>query len=331
VSKVSNDGAIGGYFGLESVVGSGLSWIDDTIGYQSARSALAAILEVIRPENVWVPNYICGAVNDTLKSVAKNVQRYSLTDALGVPDSLRLGPADLLICVDYFGMNADAVNRAIDRLGVERTLVDASQSLFFRHRAGSTTIYSPRKFFGVPDGGLLQASRRPPVPHEAIEAESMMRSQHLLYRFAGLIDAGYKKFREAEASLSGCAPVAMSRLTGALLSSIDVNAAAERRVGNYLHLSTLLRAAGLEVPRLSFDAVPLCCPVRCNNAHYVRNELAARRIYTPTYWSDAIIPDDDLIALRLRDKTVYLPCDQRYEEHDLFRVANSIIEITEAS
>ena len=324
------DTAIGGYFALESGTGAGLPWIDHAIGYQSARSALAAVLIAARPAVVWVPNFICGSVNDTLRSIGVQVRRYALTESLGVPDEVSPASTDLLICVDYFGINAAAVDQAIDRFGPS-LLVDASQSLFFRHCTGGTTIYSPRKFFGVPDGGLLRTSRRVSPSNDATEADSLARSQHLLYRRAGLVDAGYAMFQKAETSLSGCEPVTMSRLTDALLRSIDVDTAVERRRRNYRDLAALLRPRGFDIPCLQSDAVPLCCPVRCDDAVRVRKELAARRIFTPTYWSDAAIPDDDRVALRLRDGTVYLPCDQRYGERELLRVASSMIESMEES
>jgi hypothetical protein len=329
MSRAAKDIAIGGYFALERDIGTGLTWLDDATGYQSARSALAAVLDVARPAIVWAPNFICGAINDTLRSTGVQVRRYARTESLGVPDKVDPSPADLLICVDYFGINAIAVDQAIDRFGIGNILVDASQSLFLRHRPGGTTIYSPRKFFGIPDGGLLRTSRKLPPLSAAAETDSLARSRHLVCRWAGLVDVGYAMFQAAEESLSGCEPVAMSRLTDALLRSIDVGAAVERRVRNYQGLAALLRPSGFEIPCLPSGAVPLCCPVRCHDAIRVRRELTAQHIFTPTYWPDAVIPDTDHVALGLRDRTVYLPCDQRYAEPELLRIASSLLESME--
>lgn len=309
----------------------GLDWIKDATGYQSARSAIAAALTALQPTVVWVPNFICGAINDTLRSIHANVRHYTLTESLDVPRTVELATNDLLICIDYFGINGPAVHRAIDRFGVERVLVDASQSLFFSHQPGCTTVYSPRKFLGAPDGGLLRTSLRLAPRRTAVEAHSVTRSQHLLYRLANMTDVGYTKFQEAEASLSGCEPVAMSQITKAILMSINAETIAKTRVRNYQRLAKLLRASGFDVPRLPSHAIPLCCPVRCDEAIHIRNELASRCIYTPTYWADAIIPKDDYVAMKMRDRTVYLPCDQRYGEPELLRVANAMIQLKEVS
>jgi hypothetical protein len=323
--------AIGGYFSLERGVGAGLPWIDEAIGYQSARSALAAVVATLRPSAVWAPNFICGAVNDALRSIGVQVRRYALDETFGVPDEVNLAVTEFLICVDYFGINAAAIDQALDRFGTDKILVDASQSLFFRLRPGGTAVYSPRKFAGVPDGGLLRTTRRMPPAYEASEADSIRRSEHLLYRLAGQVDAGFAKFQEAEASLSGCEPVAMSRLTDVLLRSIDLENVAELRVRNYQHLAALLRAAGIAAQGLPSEAVPLCLPVKSDDAIRVRRKLVAQRIFTPTYWADAVIPEDDHVALKLRDQTVYLPCDQRYGEPELQRIASAMIQAMEAS
>ncbi|MBS0381949.1 MAG: hypothetical protein JSR56_05905 [Proteobacteria bacterium] len=323
--------AIGGYFALERDSGAGLGWIDDAVRYQSARSAIAAVLNTARPAKVWAPNFICGAVNDTLRAFGAPVKRYTLSETLGIPGHVEPAATDLLVCVDYFGIHANAVAEAIGRFGAGRMLIDASQSMYLRAPTGASTVYSPRKFFGVPDGGMLRTALSVPHPYAPNEVDSLTRSRHLLARRMGLVDAGYALFQEAEASLSGCPPVAMSQFTTALLRSVDCETAAIRRTRNYRHLATRLRAQGFEVPFLPRDAVPLCCPVRCKDAARVRRELATRCLFTPIYWPDADIPDSDRVGLRLRDHTVYLPCDQRYGESDMSYIANVLIESVEAS
>ena len=327
----SEQPAIGGYFALERGHGTGLPWIDTATAYQSARSALAAVLTALRPSAVWVPNFICGAVNDALRSSEVPVRRYRLSVTLGVPEEVILAATERLICVDYFGINAAAIEQALDRFGTDKILVDASQSLYFHPRDGGTAVYSPRKFLGVPDGGLLRTTQRVPAAREPAESDSIGRSAHLLYRLAGLVDGGFTKFQEAEASLAGCEPLAMSRLTDALLRSIDLERVAEARVRNYRSLASQLLLAGIEASALPSGAVPLCVPVGCADATPVRRKLVAQRIFTPTYWADAVLPDDDHVGLRLRDRTVYLPCDQRYGDAELQRIANSMIRAMEDS
>lgn len=321
---------VGGYFSLECGTGKGLPLFDLATGYQSARAAMAAVLDMAKPKTVWVPHYICAAVTEMLSSISVRTQGYALSDKRGVPNDLAMDPADWLICVDYFGISGAACDAAIARYGHQRVLVDASQSLFYCPKQGVTTVYSVRKFVGVPDGGLLVTATPPPPPAMANEAASIARSHHLLMRAALQITAGYVQFQGAEASLSDCEPQAISSLTKRMLAAIDFDRVRDRRIANYGFLAKELRHHGLAVPALPEDAVPLCCPVLDVDAFSYRRELAAKNIFTPTYWPDVTLPEDDRIGRALRDQTLYLPCDQRYGHVDMAHIMKSLLEIKES-
>lgn len=318
---------IGGYFALEPATGDGLRWAETAVDYQSARCAIAAILQAAKPKAVWVPHYICGAVNDAVAASGVRARHYALAEDFGVPESVEPDPSDWLLCVDYFGTCGPAVDRASRKFGAERILVDASQALFHGRRPGSAVVYSPRKFVGVPDGGLLLSSLDIPPPRKAQEADSLARSRHLRTRLSGGVEAGYAEFLQAEESLRSCEPVAMSGLTQGLLGSIDFARVADRRVSNYRRMAGELARHGLAVRPLHEGAVPLCCPLHDVEAVKLRQDLAARRIFTPTYWPDAALPENDRVAVLLRDRTLFLPCDQRYGEAEVMRVVRTVLEL----
>lgn len=318
--------AFGGYFGLETGSGSGLPWLVGAVCYQSARSALVSALQDRGIARVFVPHFVCTAVTDALAHLGIATTGYGLAAGRRVPADHRLGHAERLLCVDYFGLTADACDEAIARFGPANVIVDASQSLFHLPREGVATIYSPRKFVGVPDGGLLvNAHGEPGLP--ADEMASVDRCQHLLLRAADLVEEGYRAFQVAEHSLDDCRPIAMSRLTHRMLEGLHPESIRQRRRSNYIALSAELAALGYRVERLPDDAVPLCCPVMGVDALRLRPALAARRIFTPGYWPDASVPADDAVGLELRDRTVYLPCDQRYDERDMAQIAQSFINL----
>jgi hypothetical protein len=233
--------------------------------------------------------------------------------------------------VDYFGISADACDTAIAQYGRERVLVDASQSLFHTPRESVATVYSPRKFVGVPDGGLMVGPQILPLPTMADEAASTARSQHLITRASGHILKGYDQFQNAEASLSCSESQAMSALTTYMLAAINFDQVRRRRIANFKNLSTALRGIGFNVPELPNDAVPLCCPVIDVEGRLMQQKLIAQNIFTPTYWSDTTLPEDDKIGLTLRDRTVYLPCDQRYGGPEMARIAHALLKIKEST
>jgi hypothetical protein len=331
MSAAHGTNPIGGYFALElGVSARTMPWSKNAVGYQSARAAIAAILLAANAKTVWVPNYVCAAVNDALEYVNVKVRRYNLAADLGVPLDVQLADSDWLICIDYFGICDGTVRNALERFGADKVLVDASQSLFYPPRENGTTIYSPRKFVGIPDGGWLISPLAVAPQQNADETASIFRSQHLLSRLGGAVGVGYQQFKQAEASLVSCAPKAMSDFTQALLASIDMVHVATRRRSNYLRMAEAFSAHNLQVAALAENDVPLCCPLLNVNADILRQHLTLQKIYTPIYWDDAAIPADDAIARCLRDYTVFLPCDQRYTDNEIGRVIHTVIEMRES-
>ena len=80
---------------------------------------------------------------------------------------------DVVLFIDYFGFPCDAeCARAAKQRGAW-VLEDACQALLSKHvgAAADYVIYSPRKFLGVPDGGVLLANRGVPLTL-AVEASA---------------------------------------------------------------------------------------------------------------------------------------------------------------
>lgn len=320
--------AVGGYFSTEETsYGAGLPWIGRALAFQSARSAMATFFGALEPTAVWVPFYACSALSDSIKASGARVRRYPLAEGRQVPRDLPMASSDWLICIDYFGLSGNACKEAIDQYGGHRTLVDASQSLFRLPEGAVATVYSPRKFVGIPDGGLLVTEHRLPAPTDAVEIASEQRSAHLKLRAIGEVERGYAAFKVAESSLIDCAPRSMSEYTRARLNKIRFDVVRERRVANYAFVANALRQEGFEVPELIGDAVPLCCPVQDVDARRLRARLVERRIFCASYWEDAALPIEDAIGRALRDRALYLPCDQRYDESCMRRVVGTLLEI----
>jgi len=315
---------IGGYFGWERRQGAGLEWLTHAAKYQSARCAIAAFVGAVNPIRIWLPNYICGDVSDALNACGVQISRYSLSAAWTVPQDVRLQRNDWLLCVDYFGICREQIADVLARFGPNRVLVDAAQSLFYRAEVGESVVYSPRKFLGLPDGGMLLSHLTLPSAYNADERGSAQRCKHLQSRAHGCVMQGYQQFRQAEKSLESCVPKAMSRLTERHLATVDADFVSKQRIINYNFLAKSLMDRMLSVPPLPSGAVPLCCPVLNVPAASMRDALIEQGIFLPTYWPAIAIPDNDTVALGLRDETLYLPCDQRYTPAELARVVDAV-------
>lgn len=311
--------AIGGYFELELPPGNGELYPHGR-RFQSARAAFLALLSAMRPRRIWMPWYNCETMLEPPAMAGVPVRHYRIDQQFDIAEDIVLGDDEWLLAVNYFGIGEAAVARAIARFGGERVVVDHSQALFAPPPDCLATLYSPRKFFGVPDGGYLITQSDVPVP-DGQDTGSIARLQPLLMRLDSGPEAGYEGIRAARSTLRGQMPQRMSTLTQRMLEHIDYKCAAERRLRNYVRYHLALGADNaLPVPADPTHA-PLCYPF-WNHRVDLHAALAARRIFVAKYWPNirgaSGAPDD--LEYRLSTQCLALPCDQRYGDVEIDRV-----------
>lgn len=318
---------IGGYFGL-SLPDHGNPFPDSFIRFQSGRAALRAALEHCDFQRVMLPAYICDSVVQAVADAGKTVELYELDDHLYPKLSSRaISKEQLLIYVNYFGLCEGNISRLLNSFPPAQLIIDNTQALFEPPTHALATIYSPRKFVGVPDGGLLVATGLDVQPAIHEDGGSIARMSHLLLRLAYSAREGYPSFIEAGNSLCNTKPLRMSRLTARILSSIDMAAVKSQRRQNFCQLAAALNKHNLRNWRLGPETAPLCYPLVSNrNAESLKKNLADQGIYIPTYWRDAEKRiKNDGIERALTTCMLPVPCDQRYSSNQLDRVVQSII------
>ena len=313
--------AIGGYFELELPSAQPFIY-QDALKYQSARAAFLALLYVSKPERVWMPFYICDAMLSPVRASGAKVCFYSLDEQLGIADNITLGSSDILLYVNYFGVCLEQVEKVLKQFDPSQVVLDFSQAFFAKPQKCLATIYSPRKFFGIPDGGLIFTELLLTAP-EMLDTGSIGRVNHLIKRLADSPEFGYEDYQHSEISLNDLKPKKMSNFTNRLLSSIDFDNAHARRNENFLILHEALGTTN----RLILDAEPngpLCYPYFSANAG-LRKKLISQRVFVPTYWADALSRiSGDCLELDLINSILPIPCDQRYSSKDMARVLSSI-------
>ncbi|SAK99816.1 hypothetical protein AWB77_06024 [Caballeronia fortuita] len=313
---------IGGYFELE------LAPPHDPVGphllaFQSARAAFRALLAAGAPRRVWMPRYICDSMLAPLTALGIEIAFYALDDTLAVASDVTLAPHDWLLYVNYFGVCDAQETALLARFDPSRVVLDRSQAFFASSKACLAELQSPRKFFGMPDGGLLRTSVPVDQPG-AIDAHSLARMPHLLKRLYSAQE-GYDDFRQAEQTLIDTTPEGMSQLSRHLYASVDKTRARVRRNANFATLHE--RVGHLNALALDADAIdgPLCYPLLtpCDG---LRDALLRERIFTPTYWPDVKARSaPGAFERHLVDHCIALPCDQRYGADDMERIARVVL------
>ena len=288
--------------------------------YESARACLYALLQAKKPTRIHVPNYMCEAIFDAISGAGVEVLKYAINENFQSAGGLDLQPNDLILLVDYFGLNEAAVLTQLASLPKSSVIVDCSQAYFQKPFDCLATIYSPRKFIPVADGGFIQTNTA--LPHEsADERGSMERYTYLLERIDAEPEPSRDLYLQAEEGLTRISLRAMSKFSKNIINMTDRDFIAKKRVENFKILSVL---SGINSLNLGPGAqVPLCYPLMVPNGFALREKLKQERIFTPKYWPN-VAPMNDF-ENELLENTVYLPIDHRYGKEEMSRIVELVI------
>jgi len=321
-NEIENSTEIGGYFGLE--LPDYGNPFPDSLKFQSSRAALRAVLEATAIKKIILPVYICESVAQAAIDSGVVVERYRLDDSL-YPEYLPnpIPKESVLLYVNYFGLCGRNVERISKTAPKKQLIIDNSQALFSKPTDALATIYSIRKFIGVPDGGMLVSNGVSINIPEDEDTGSITRMRHILLRIAYSACTGFPSYIESEKTLVNTKPLKMSRLTKRLLSSIDLGAVKERRKENFKELSLHLDKFNKFKWDIDADVVPLCYPLLVEkNVDELKEELIDKGIFIPTYWPDIKLKDTyDSLEYRLSNCCLFVPCDQRYTTSQMKELA----------
>ena len=305
----------------------------------NARSGIALVMGLLSPSCIWMPSYLCGSMLKAVNAPMSSLKFYEVTYDL-VPSSLdwlnNIQPKDLVVLVDYFGFpcNPYWIKRAKEQGAW--VLEDACQALLSEEvgRFSDFVLFSPRKFLGIPDGGILTF-------HHQLAFDPELESPPAawwLKAFSAIVLRGefdlqggsrrwFELFQESELG-APIGPYAMSELSRMLLQhSFDYRKIAQKRIENYqLLLDRLIEVALF--PSLPPGVVPLGFPIRVKNRDQVRRALFDHEIYPPVHWPiKGIIPEKFRGSHQLSAEIMTLPCDQRYNRRDMEQMAGLVAEL----
>ncbi|AOM81668.1 hypothetical protein [Salisediminibacterium beveridgei] len=302
---------VGGYFELDKFVEN--EFHKDLIAVNNGRNALLYLMKVNNINKIHIPYYLCDSVSDMLKRYGYNFEYYFIDSNFKPIFSKELNDDEYLYVVNYFGQLSDEYIVSLKHK-FNKIIMDNTHAFFQKPIKGVNTLYSCRKFFGVPDGAYLSTEI---LLHEKLEKDvSKDRMTHILGRYEGSAKEYYSFFKENDASFKYEALKYMSRLTRNILGAIDYNKVQHTRDTNFEFLKNSLSDQNKIKLNEPFGA--FCYPLYLDNGLEVRAELANKNIYIPTLWPN-VMEDifDDAIEYEFASNILPLPCDQRYDENDM--------------
>lgn len=308
---------IGGYFGLETFTGR--EYHDGLLALNNGRNALLYLLKARKIKKLYLPWFLCDSVSNLCDRYGYAYECYSIG-----PDFLpifhrELGADEYLYVVNFYGQLSNEI--AIElKARYGNIIFDNIHAFFQKPAEGIDTIYSCRKFFGVPDGGYLATDA---VLEEELPTDvSKDRMKHVLGRFEGSASDYYGDFKANDHSFGELELRHMSALTHNLLRAVDYEAVRRRRNENY----ALLDASLGRINNLSLQTPegPYAYPLYCPNGMELKKKLAQKGIFVATLWPN-VLGKEDSLEKYFAENILPLPCDQRYDGEDMKRIIREVV------
>jgi len=321
VINISNQKEIGGYFELEEF--SGNHYHRDCIKLNTARNSLIHYLKLMNIKKIYLPYFLCDTVRMACKKNGVEYLFYRINSEWLPEDNFILDSDAYILLVNYYGqISHDSIEFLLNKYN--RVIIDNTQAFFQKQYMNVPTIYSCRKFLGVPDGSYLCADIT--CDENLITDRSFNRITHLVGRYEYNASLYYDEFKNVDSSFVDEEVKRMSRFTNNILKAIDYDEIIAKRNANYQVLKQALDHSNKL--NLKDNIGPFAYPYYSSIGMILKKELAKLNIYIPTLWPDlpAETPNDAL-GMDLSSNILPLPCDQRYDGADMSRIINAIKEI----
>lgn len=306
---------IGGYFELDHYLGPSLH--QKEIALNCGRSCIEYLIKLRGIRCIWLPDYLCSSVSDVCQKCGIDIQLYEIDRNFLPQYSFRMGTADWLYLVDYFGQLKTEDIEFAREFAAGNLILDESQA-YYREPLDIDTLYTCRKWFGVADGAFLHTSDgQRLIDADIPKGSSAAHMGYVLGRYEATAAEFFELSKINNARFIAEGLTSMSALTANLLKGIDYEAFAYRRIDNYRYVDRALGGVNRLAPRC--DQVPFMYPLLLNyDASTVRKRLASKGVYIPLLWPNVLKDDrSGSQALEYAACMLLLPIDQRYDLNDM--------------
>ena len=294
----------------------------------SGRSALVLLNKKIKSGTILLPAYLCESVLDVYRGKFP-LRFYQIKKDLSIDyndfESKLDRDVSVVYLLHYFGqLQSDdflqLLNDKKQKYGFT-IIEDTTHSIFTKSRTiGDYCICSLRKWFPIPDGGVLYSSDKTIIDFmkNVFPKSSSNRLDAMILKkwyIDGKVDSNslYRKiFIEEESKLGQQQnPYLISGISGELLKCYSVTQLKERRKYNYKEISKALTQKHIKQVLKETDIVPLTCPIFVDQRDLLREYLIKNQVYCAVHWPiDGRLQNEK--AVEISSHILSLPIDQRY-------------------
>lgn len=312
----------------------------NTCYLDSGRSAIKLLLKELHKGEVLLPEYICDSVIQAFNKF--DIKYYSLLDDLSVDiDDLHSKVNDktrAVFLMHYFGalQPAETLMQIQNMKNKNKFIIieDTTHSIFSKtHTVGDYCVCSLRKWFAIPDGGVLYSTRS----LESLNIESLKRNTRIEKAYGMMLktlylDGGlesnllYRKiFVESEKKIDEYKEIArLSSFSEYLLKCYNIKDITSARKANYQYLLEKIKQIGLSpIVKVEDDWCPFVLPIQKDRRDDLREYLIENRVYCAVHWPlDSSPLYDNIRSRQLSERILSLPIDQRYGVNEISYLAS---------
>lgn len=299
---------IGGYIELDTYTGEMLH--ENSIKLNCGRNALAYLLRAKQIKTIWMPKFMCDSSSYEVK-----IHYYSI--GLDFKPHVEQRGDDWLYVVNFYGQLS---NEYLASLG-KNVIVDNAQAYFQSPISGIDTLYTCRKFFGVPDGAILYTDKQIEISEKD---ESFERMHFLLGRYERSAQEFYQEYVDNNRTFQEEPIKRMSKLTENLLHGLDYNVIRKKRTENFAYLHE--RLANSNRLKLIVPDGAFMYPYYVENGFELRKRLQAEKIFIPTLWPAVLNRcNQNELEYQMARNILPIPVDQRYGIEDMDYIIKKIV------
>ena len=308
---------IGGYLEFEHY--SGVMLHEEALKLNSARNALAYLIKAKEIRKIILPKLLCDCIEDICAEYGVQIRYYHVGFDFH-PEQVSSDQDEWVYIINFYGQLKDNEIRDL-HTKYERIIIDNAQAYFNDPIEGIDTLYSCRKFLGVPDGGLLYTDA-----HIDETVENDLSHQKLAF-LAGRLEKSASEFYDQyvinENHFYGDSLKLMSLFTENILHSFDYDHIRSVRENNFKYLQSNLE--GINQLNIVAPKGPFMYPLMVDKADELREYLISNKVYVPVLWKNVIEDNaESTTEYSLASKCIPLPVDQRYGIEDMKRIVELI-------
>lgn len=311
---------VGSFIELDNCFSGEFHREEELLRLNAGRYGIFHSLKVLGVNKIFLPLYQCPTVSAYLTSQGVVVEEYAISSSFEPLLPPNESDSAVLI-VNYFGL-LDERKLASFASRFNNVIIDYSQAFFAKPLMDLLNVYSPRKFFGVPDGCYVIGKNAKLHSADYEQDFSSDTASFLLKRIEYGCSKVYAERQLNEKRLDDSGILKMSGLTEYLLNGIDYNRVMDRRKSNFRTAQQLWGDINLLTPELlnQKDVVPMVYPLLVEDEALMES-LRNESIYTGRWWNSVLQKvEGSSFEASMSRYMIPLPIDQRYNESTLIAI-----------